>query len=161
MNWTGIITAVITTALVNLALYWVLRHARREAPVGGRLVHYGKAMRRFVSLMWVFIGIFLAAVWGGVFPQLAAEGVGAAIFLTFFFAFLVLPLHLEAFGVRIEWDEHNLYTKSPWRPGRVIPWDDVTGHDFSHGMSWHRIYTQRHGISDRTSKRRCAATWRP
>lgn len=50
-------------------------------------------------------------------------------------------LLFEAFGVTISFDDHAIYTRSPWRKQRTIPWSDVQSVDFSQINQWHLIRT--------------------
>jgi hypothetical protein len=69
-----------------------------------------------------------------------------AVFLVAFFGALLLPLHIETFGASITWDETNIYTRSPWRRPRTVPFSSVKSCDFSPAMQWYRIRTDGHGI---------------
>src|SRR4051812_35468465 len=92
----------LTAVIVPIVLGFMMRSAHKESLqlAGSRSVAYPRVMRVFVILGWVFtVGI---AVFAG-FTAKNADIKSAALVVGLFVA-LVLPLHLEAFGVFITWD---------------------------------------------------------
>ncbi len=61
------------------------------------------------------------------------------------FAALILPLQLELSFARVNWDEANIYARSPWRPLRIIPFHAVRSCDYSEFWKWYRIHTEGYG----------------
>jgi hypothetical protein len=51
----------------------------------------------------------------------------------------------ELFLTRIEFDDNHIYTFSPWRRSRVIPWSSITGNTYSAFMYWHTLTTNGFG----------------
>lgn len=133
----------LTAAIVPLVLGWLLRAAQAEslATAGQRVVAYPKTFKVFVMLGWV--ATIVIAIFAG-FTARNADILNAAAVVGLFIA-LMLPLHLEAFGVRITWDDAFIHTRSPWRKARKIPFSAVRSCDYSHAMQWYRIHTDGYG----------------
>ncbi|MGV3658667.1 MAG: hypothetical protein ACO1TE_00735 [Prosthecobacter sp.] len=99
-------------------------------------------MKILVMVGWGFTG--LVAVLAAMTAR--KQDILPAVLVVALFVALVLPLHLETFGVRIAWDEQNIYTRSPWRKSRTIPISSIQSCDYSASMQWYRIRTASHGI---------------
>jgi hypothetical protein len=56
-----------------------------------------------------------------------------------------LYVFLEAQFVRVEFDDEFIYTFSPWRKRRVIPWCAVAGYSYSAVNRWHILKTRGNG----------------
>lgn len=54
-------------------------------------------------------------------------------------------LVLEIFFVRIRFYDAAIYTFSPWRGARKIPWPAITGHSYSTLWHWHILETRGYG----------------
>jgi uncharacterized Tic20 family protein len=134
----------LTAAIVPMVLVFMMRSAEKESAkfAGSQSVAYPMAMRVFVVLGWIVV-VVVAAIAG-----LKARGpdILPAALLVGMFVALVLPLHLEAFGVSITWDDENIYTRSPWRGRRTIPFAAVVSCDYSASMQWYRVRTNGYGI---------------
>ena len=52
---------------------------------------------------------------------------------------------LEVHFVRFEFDDEFIYTFSPWRRCRVIPWTAVAGYSYSAVNRWHILKTRGRG----------------
>lgn len=103
------------------------------------------ARRLAYSNTWKTVTIVLAfaAICLATFVAIAEDKyrfLGFVLTITFFVAILS-PVVIELWGVTIEWDEENIYTRSPWRKPRKIPMAAVTKCDFSIWLQWYRIYT--------------------
>jgi hypothetical protein len=60
--------------------------------------------------------------------------------------FLVsLYIFLETRFVRIEFDDNFIYTFSPWRKRRLVPWSAVVGYSYSAVNRWHILKTRGYG----------------
>jgi len=134
----------LTAAVVPFVLGWLLKSSQAEtlAQAGNRTVSYPKALKVFVILGWI------ATVGIAIFAGLTAKNAdvkNAAAIVGLFIA-LVLPLHLEVYGVQISWDDTHIHTRSPWRRYRKIRFSAVRSCDYSNGMQWYRIRTDGHGI---------------
>jgi len=134
----GVIGGVITVFLMTALLQTVRQTARS---VGSRqILEYGRPMR-VLGVAMLLLGLLLlyaascasaearAAAW-------TACSLGAASGLWVF---------LEFFFVRIEFDDESIYTTSPWRRKRRIPWSDIVTCRYSNVNRWHVIKTRTHG----------------
>jgi hypothetical protein len=102
-----------------------------------RRLAYGKHWKT-VAIVLAFAAVCLAT-----FVAIAEDRnrlLGFALTVTFFGAMLG-PLFIEFWGVTIEWDDENIYARSPWRKPRKIPMAAVTSCDFSIWLQWYRIHT--------------------
>lgn len=139
-EWLG---PALTGVIVAWMLGYLTRAAQAEAVAreGERRACYPKAMK------WVVIGLWCAVV---MIAATLGISVGleswVAVLLIGGLGLLILPLHLETFGVEITWDDTMIYTRSPWRKARRIPMEAVRYVDYSSGMQWHRIHTAGYGI---------------
>lgn len=134
----------LAVAVVPIVLSFLLRSAHKEsiAFVGSRSVGYTKAMRVFAVLGW---GLpVLVSVLVGLTAKDAR--ILTAVLAAVPFVALILPLYLEVFWVSITWDDANIYTRSPWRRRRTIPFSAVKSCDYSTSMQWYRIHTDGYGI---------------
>jgi hypothetical protein len=140
----GIIAPLIGVLIVPLVLQYLSRSAQSEsiAQAGTRFVGYPKALRIFVIGGWVFAAGLAVLLW---FIRVG-QSIWASVFLIFFLGAIFLPLHLEIFRAFITWDDANIYTYSPWRRRRTVPFSAVKSCDFSISMQWYRIYTEGQGI---------------
>ena len=105
-----------------------------------RSAQYSKTLRLLVMLGWIAMGILaVRESFKSADLMRTASAVG-------FIGALLLILHLEFFTVQISWDDVNIYTRSPWRRRRTIPFTAVTSCDYHSGMQWYRIHTNGYGI---------------
>jgi hypothetical protein len=95
-----------------------------------------------VILVWIFIACL--AIFGAVSDR--NGGMKNVVILVGMFVALNLPLQVEFFGVSITWDDTNIYTRSPWRGRRTIPFSAVKSCDYFALCQWYRIHTEGHGI---------------
>lgn len=139
-----VVGASLSGAAAAFLLGWLRRAAQRESveSAGSHCACFPKAMRIFVIVLWLLTAGFIALM--GFFVREATAR--DAILVGLFFGSLTLVLHLEAFGTRVTWDDRNIYTKSPWRRRRIIPFAAVRACDFSQTLQWYRIYTEDQGI---------------
>ena len=134
-------------ALSGVIGAWMLRYlihgaqAESVARAGERRACYTKAMKRVVIGLWGAVAMITAML--GISVGLVSW---VAVITIGILGLLILPLHLEAFGVEITWDDTTIYTRSPWRKARRIPIEAVRYVDYSSGMQWHRIHTAGYGI---------------
>ena len=130
---------------VALVAYLVLTRApRADREAGRRILHYDARMR--------LVGWGLAALLAPllVFSVSSLSGFQAnrvllALALAALSICIPLVLLLEVYRVRVEFDETAIYTFSPWRPSRTIPWSDVISSRYSEWLRWHVIRTKSHG----------------
>ena len=129
--------------IVPLVFYWLSKSAQAESAMDARrrVVTYSKAFKVFVVLCWV-ASAAICILAGFTAKDADIKNVFALVGL---FTALILPLHLEVFGVLITWDETFIYTRSPWRKSRKIPISAVRSCDYWVNMQWYRIHTEGHG----------------
>jgi hypothetical protein len=138
-----IITALIA-ATAPTALGFLCRSAQLDSETGfaGRCVNYPKAFKIFVWVGWIFtVAIAIIAAFTA-----RGDDFWPATLCVLLFVGLVSPLHLEAYFVRIIWNDETIHTHSPWRRSRRIPISSVTRCDFSRSMQWYRIHTKGYGM---------------
>ncbi len=135
----------ITVLLLATALAWVYNAAQRHTllPDPPHVVRYTREfLWGIVVGGWTFTAVL------AVLAEMTAkdDDLGPAAGAVALFIALLLPLHLEAFRVRIVWDEQGMHTRSPWRRPRDIAFSEVVSCDYSSSMKWYRIRTRRQGI---------------
>ena len=101
------------------------------------LLRYGHGSK----LIAVICAIAAAMSVGAAFNSEPGEEYIASILIAIFCPIAVL-VGLEVFFVRVEFDDKNIYTYSPWRRNRLISWDDVSGHKY---VGYHVIETNNNG----------------
>lgn len=130
----GALTVIITGYL----LYLLGRDAGKSAGKGQ--LRYGP----WLAMTGVLTGAFFLAIGYLVYRH---EGLSEPFALLVFSGFLIMSLALiaEALFVRIRYDERGIYTNSPWRRSREIPWHAVNGHSYSEVNRWHILETRAYG----------------
>ena len=139
-----IASTALIAVVVPIALGFFYRSAQRNSETGitEKCIDYPKALKIFVWSGWVFT-VVIALIAGF---TARGDDFWPATLCVVLFVGLILPLHLEAYFVRITWDEDAIYTRSPWRRSRTIPLSSVTRCDFSPSMQWYRVRTGGYGI---------------
>jgi len=139
-----IISSALIAVAVPIALGFLYRSAQRDSTnrPAERCVDYPKALKIFVWAGWFFT--FAIVIVAGFTAR--GNDVWPAILCVLLFTALILPLHLEAYFVKITWDDERIHTQSPWRRSRRIPMSSVQRCDFSQSMQWYRIHTEGYGI---------------
>ena len=137
-------TTLIGVTTVSV-IFLIFQSTRRESAkfADSKTVAYSKAMRVVVICIWLLVAAILALAIG---VMLQHGDLTAAAALLGSFTALNLILHLEVFGVSITWDETNIYTRSPWRKPRTIPFSAVEFCDYSPLWQWYRVHTKGFGI---------------
>jgi len=134
VNASSIPSGVIGGIVATLLLLWLASRAVRAARFrGGRyVVEYGLPVR-VAGWFALALGVFIAYAASQASPdqRILAACVGGTLFLA------CLALFLEFHFVRIEFDDEFIYTFSPWRKRRVIPWSAVSGYSYSAVNHWH------------------------
>jgi hypothetical protein len=135
---TGIIGDIIATALLG----WLAGRAQKAAKshFGRRVLDYGRVVR-IVGWCFALIGILIldGATRASKDQIIVATCAGGGMFIA------CMALFAEFHFVRTAYDEVSLYTFSPWRKRRVIPWSDVVDYDYSNMNRWHILRTSRFG----------------
>jgi hypothetical protein len=138
VNASSIPSGVIGGIVATLLLLWLASRAVRAARFrGGRyVVEYGLPVR-VAGWFALALGVFIAYAASQASPdqRILAACVGGTLFLA------CLALFLEFHFVRIEFDDEFIYTFSPWRKRRVIPWSAVSGYSYSAVNHWHILET--------------------
>lgn len=135
-------TGLIGGIIAALFLGWLANRAQKEARLrsGRRVLEYGRAVR-IAGWGFLLLGLFFVYAMAQASEDQAvlAACVGGGMFAAGASLFVEFQL------VRIEFDDDAIYTFSPWRGRRVIPWSAVIGYDYSHMNRWHILKTTRHG----------------
>lgn len=144
-DWTstmGATTGLLGGIIATILLKWLSSRAAPYATNRGnrKVLAYGPPVRILGWLMLVFGG-FVAYV----ASQCSSDQRVIAWIVGLSMGVIGLYIWLEFQFVRIEFDDHAIYTFSPWRRRRAIPWREVTGYHFSELNQWHVIQTSRHG----------------
>jgi hypothetical protein len=133
----GALGVVVTIVVMAVLLRTVSASARRS---GSRYVlEYGNPMRGLGVAMLVLGAFFLYAA-----SRSSLDQRGIAWAVSSVLAAGGLYIFLEVFLVRIEFDESFIYSFSPWRGGRRIPWTDILSFTFSPLNRWYVIRTRGH-----------------
>jgi hypothetical protein len=137
-NLSGVVGATAAASVLPLILRTVRPAA---AEVDGKFVlNYGRPMKVLAGVLWVcWLSFFVATLM--VPPEVRALCVAVVLG----FLLLPLPLHLEFVGVRVEFDESGIRTRSPWRPKREIPWSAINQVWFSPILQWYVVQTRGFG----------------
>jgi hypothetical protein len=129
-----------TVAMVVLSLLAV--NAKREAITinDRRVLKYGLPVH-FLSWTIFLLGLFFvyAASKASADQHVLAWCTASVLFCIS----AILPL--EVCFVGISFDDDFIYTFSPWRPHRKIPWSGICGYSYSHLNRWHILKTTSHG----------------
>jgi hypothetical protein len=133
----------ITRSFIEIVLLdWLAGRAPKEARSHSsrRVLDYGRAGR---IVGWCFALFGILSLYGATRASkdqiIIATCAGGGMFI------VCMALFAEFHFVRIEFDEFSLYTFSPWRERRVIPWSDVIGYAYSDMNRWHILKTSRSG----------------
>jgi len=94
------------------------------------------------SIAWLYAPLFLGCLYG--ITQASEDEIVSAVILIIVVFATGLWFFLECYFTRIEFDDAFLYTRSPWRASRTIPWSEVTDcvHYPNSGL---KLKTQRSG----------------
>jgi hypothetical protein len=135
----GVIGGIVAALLVSwLATRCAVSAARFTN--GRYVVEYG-LRAKMVSWCCLAVGSFIA--YGASHPSanqhVLAACLAAGLFLVSLYIFL------ENQFVRIEFDDNFIYTFSPWRKRRVVPWSAVVGYSYSALNRWHILKTYSYG----------------
>lgn len=138
------ISGLIGLVLGGLVLFLLLRTVRKDArlskPKNVWIVDYGWPVR--------LLGI-TALLMGIGFVFLAIISRGSSLYLKILFGVgsgaVCLYLFLETTLTRIEFDSAFIYTMSPWRGKRQIPWKDIVSCTYSDIHMSYKITTNQHG----------------
>ena len=132
----------LAAAAAGIGTSYLLRSVRPVARQEGgvSVVEYGRTMKLFVVVAWLF------GAGGAAAAALTTDGVPERVNLLAFctvtgFLLMVLSLHLEFFRVSIRYDSTGLHTSSPWRRNRFVPWSAITGARFSPILQWYVLST--------------------
>ena len=121
-------SGVIGGVLATLLMTWLVTRASPAARLrSGRYVVEYRLPAKIAGWSCLTIGFFIAyaACRASADQGVLAACVGGTLFLISLYVFL------EAQFVRVEFDDEFIYTFSPWRKRRVIPWSAVAGYSYS------------------------------
>jgi hypothetical protein len=135
----GIVGGLVAAGLVA----WLTRRSKPTArSYNGRFVVEYRLPAKVVAWLFLGVGVFIlyAASQASADQKILATCVSGALFLG------ILAVLLEFHFVRVEFDENFIYTFSPWRRRRVIPWNAVIDYAFSSVNKWHVLKTRGYGL---------------
>ena len=130
----GLLGAVISALLVA----WILRQSL-NAPTDGT-ISYGWRIR-VVAFLMLGIALFIgyAALHASQSQRFFAFSIGGAgVAFAVWFVLEVLFV-----GARVS--ELHMQVWSPWRGTRLIPWNAITGYEFSPACGWYILHTNGFG----------------
>jgi len=140
-NTTGI-GGILGAILATILLTWLATRAQRNAKMVGdkKVLAYGLLVR-------VFGWVFLIISWFIAYTASRASANQIVIAWCVGIAFLLMSLALvvEVHFVRILFNDEFIYTFSPWRPSRKIPWTAISSYAFSDLNKWHILKTTSYG----------------
>jgi hypothetical protein len=131
----GVIGGIVAILLVS----WL---ATRAVPAArfrnGRYVVEYRLPAKVAGWCCITVGWFIAyaALHASADQRVLAACVGGVLFLVSLYIFL------ETQFVRIEFDDNFIYTFSPWRKHRLVPWSAVVGYSYSAVNRWHILKTR-------------------
>jgi small-conductance mechanosensitive channel len=139
MDWWRPIISGLVGALV---VYLLFRLARPVARVEGdrKILEYGRAFRLLVVL-FVPVSAFVAYGAAHARPSQAL----AATLVTLFFVLASAYLLYEVFLVKLGYDQRFIYSYTPLRGQRTVPWESVTEAGYSPLRQAHYLATRAHG----------------
>ena len=130
----GIAAAIGVIILMSLV-------SQKAAIENGRtVIKYGIAMKIF---SWLSLALPLMVI--AIFPKVKSSDIPSVIAAFFMASGISASLILEFNRVMISYDDKFIYTKSPWRKNRKIPWSDITSIGFSSAASWYVVLTKNNG----------------
>jgi hypothetical protein len=134
----GVIGGVLAALLVSWLATRAIRSARFRS--GRYVVEYCIPVRvaGWFALAVGMFGVY-AASRASPDQRVLAACVSGAMFLA------CVALFLEFHFVHIEFDDEFIYTFSPWRKRRIIPWSSVAGYSYSAVNRWHILKTRGYG----------------
>jgi len=139
MDWLG---PVLVAIIVPLALGGLTKAAAVPAKTreGKSWLEYGAAFKILSSFI-------LSIPCGLAFIYLSADGENKfpILMMILLFGGLGLPLFLEAFFVKIGFDDSTVHCFSPWRSNRRIALSDLQKPYYSNAMQWWVIPTEKDG----------------
>jgi len=134
----GVIGGILTILLVS----WLATRAVPAARFRNKryVVEY-RLPAKMAGWCCLAVGSFIAysALHASADQSVLAACVGGVLFLVSLYIFL------ETQFVRIEFDDNFIYTFSPWRKRRLVPWSAVVGHSYSAFNRWHILKTRGYG----------------
>lgn len=124
----NIIEQILGAVLLGLFMTWLLRSVSPKAKVeaGKHVLSYGRSMKLVgVGGLIFWISLILLMV------TTATEAILMPLVIFGALTLLSLYLTLEAYFVRVRYDEASIYCYSPWRKERKIAWYDIKVIKFS------------------------------
>ncbi|MES0489986.1 MAG: hypothetical protein ABUK01_08350 [Leptospirales bacterium] len=139
MSWIG---PVLVAIIVPLALSALVKAAKvpAQARDGKMWVEYGRTFKIFT-----FVFVLIPCALGILMFYVDPEGKFPVLMMALGFGALAIPLFLEAFFVRIGFDDTTAYCSSPWRSSRQIKFSDMEEPYYSESMQWWVIPTKTQG----------------
>ena len=137
-----ILSSIFGCVLATWWLVWLSKRANPQADIqNGRSVLVYSRLVRICGLGALLVSAFLVFV----VSQASKDQKIIAWIIGSIFGCSGIAVLLEFLMVRIEYDDNNIYTYSPWRKRRVIPWQAIASYSYSEMNSWHVFKTTGYG----------------
>ncbi|MCE7987881.1 MAG: hypothetical protein DYG89_42495 [Caldilinea sp. CFX5] len=123
-----VIAQILGAVVMGLFMAWLLRSVSPKAGMeaGKHVLSYGRSMKLLGVggvILWVSLILLMVST--------ATEEILMPLIIFAAFALLSLYLTLEAYSVRVLYDEAFIYYYSFWRKERKIGWYDIKAITFS------------------------------
>ena len=134
----GIVGGIVATLLLT----WLASRTNKTASTIGdkKVLCYEKPIR---AIGWMAIS-FSLIVFYAIFKS-SKNDPATNLCVGTFFLLIGSILFLELQFVKILFDDDFIYTFSPWRRARKIPWTSISGYAFSDINKWHILKTDSFG----------------
>lgn len=133
--------------IIRLVLEWMNKDASRAAldERGRKVLYYGNKLKIVGAVITIFWLAFILIGLTGVFKG-TKEDMMLVIALFSIFAAIGLFVLIEAYFVKIIYDDTLIISYSPWRRDiRMIPWGDIESVKYSKIMQGYICKTRNHG----------------
>lgn len=104
------------------------------------IIQYGMPLKVFAVISFIF-AIYVSYLAIKAVPDRVIPTTLAAILLYL----ASISLMLEFIVVNISYDGNKIYTRSPWRKSRIIPWVEIVDLKYSALTQWHVVSTRSFG----------------
>ena len=139
-----VLVKILSVLLVIVALSFLEAYLNRRNPLKAAeksILGYGFPVK--VVILIVTMGfLWLAYYVKFQDPRSISLLLRACLFI---FLLLCFALLLETFLVCIRFNDRGIFTSSPWRPSRKIPWHSIVSYRWSENLQWHVLETRGYG----------------
>ncbi len=141
-----VITKVLIIACMTALFAYLKNQADHWAGLEGgpQMASYPSGFRYFAVFAWLLPAAFAYGVFTSETP--ISESTRNVIFgVAAVFAVAAAAMTLEAFIVRMRWDDSGIEVRTPWRGYRKVSWGALRRVDYSQTNRWFRIHTADQG----------------